>query len=265
MTTEMWTTVAIIVGTMCGLFIFFLILSSKKIDTLKKKTTPPPTEVIYGPKLAEDRPPDSEWDAIEKSRGTGVTTIPIILKTVVGFYDTVYIGESYSCKIFLFNTAKNAQNAETIIQGLMAKDQDKRFATDTLYAKDQEPVKVKIEIFAPNFTVTPSTRIVEVPAGATATSTHLIAPINSGLNDKILGKRQAILVSFEQILGENENVEEYHLGSLDYHVKIEKAVIPVEIETELKTQEKISYISSAAGAVTAILTIVTTVLAIFGL
>ena len=151
----------------------------------------------------------------------------------------------------------------------MAKDQQKKFATDTLYAKDQEPVKVKVQIFAPNFEVSPPERTIEVPAGATATSTHLIAPISSGFSDKILGKRQAILISFEQVLkdatAEGAVAELLHLGSLDYDVKVEKAVIPVEIETEIKTQQKISYVSTAATAVTGILTVATTLLAVFGL
>ncbi|MFX1296756.1 MAG: hypothetical protein ACFFD2_18110 [Promethearchaeota archaeon] len=265
MTTEAWTTVAILVGTMCGLFVFFIILSSRKMGILKKKITPEPVKTVFGPKLADERPPDSELDSIEKSRGAGTSVVPIILKTVVGFYDTVYIGDSYSCKVYLFNTAKNAENAEAIINGLMAKDQQKKFATDTLYAKDQEPVKIKVEIFAPNFEISPPYRIVEIPAGATATSSHIIAPINSGFSDKILGKRQAILISFDQVLREGDVVEELHLGALDYNVKIEKAIIPIELESEISSQEKVSYISTAAGAVTAILTIVTTILAIFGI
>ncbi|MHA1276916.1 MAG: hypothetical protein ACTSQ8_06985 [Candidatus Helarchaeota archaeon] len=251
MADPVWTTSAIVIGAMFGLFVFFLILSARRVDSVKKETKPAPKAVTYGPKMTKDTEKDSDWSNIEKSRGAfegGV--IPLVLKSVVGFYDTIYIGESYSLKIFLFNTAKNAENQEAIIDGLMAKDQQKRYATDTLYAKDQEPVKVKIEIFAPNFIVSPQSRLVEVPAGGTATSTHILAALHEDLDEVVLGQGQAILVSFDQILGEGPTDNPYHLGSLDYTVKLEKAIVPWQQEKEINTQKKISYISAAAGAVT---------------
>ncbi|HUX98819.1 MAG TPA: hypothetical protein VMV49_04650, partial [Candidatus Deferrimicrobium sp.] len=136
--------------------------------------------------------------------------------------------------------------------------------TDTLYGKEQEPAKIKVEIFAPNFNISPSSRILEIPAGGVASSTHVIAPLTD-IKTTILGKKQIILVSFNQLLREAGVTEEIHLGSLDYSVQIEKAAVPVQIETEIKTQEKIKYVSTAAGAVAAVITAVATALAIIGI
>jgi hypothetical protein len=263
MAAEVWVTVAILLGTICGLSIVFIVLSSRNMDTLKKTTTPEPVKVMYGPKGASDQP-DSGLGSIEKSRGSSADVLPLIVKTVIGFYDTVYIGDSYTCKIFIFNTAQNADAQEKKIETIMKKDLQKKFTTDTLYGKDQEPAKIKIELFAPNFNVSPSSRILEIPAGGVASSTHVIAPLTE-IKTTILGKKQVILVSFDQILGEAGATEEIHLGSLEYSVQIEKAAIPVQIESEIKTQEKIKYVSTAAGAVAAVITAVATALAILGI
>ncbi len=259
--------VAVVIGAMAGLFAFFVILSSRKMDTLKKTAVPSPEKAIIGPRSYDDEPAsDPTWDAIEKSRGSGLSgPIPLLLKTVVGFYNMVYIGDSYSCKIFIFNTSKDSAKSKDIMKGLVPDKQEKKFSTETMYAKDQDPVKVKVEILAPNFTISPPSRIVEVPAGGTAISTHLISTINERLSDRIIGKRQAILVNFDQVLGENTAMETFHLGSLDYEVIVEKAVIPVEIHSEIKTQEKIKYISIAAGTVSALVTAIFTALAVIGI
>jgi hypothetical protein len=263
MATDVWITVAILLGSILGLSIFFIILSSRKVDTLKKTTNPEPVQVMYGPKAATDEP-DSGMGRIEKSRGTETGVIPLIVKTVVGFYDTIYIGESYTCKIFIFNNAKNADSQEKSIDTIMKKELQKKFTTDTLYGKEQEPAKIKLEIFAPNFNISPSSRTLEIPAGGVATSTHVIAPLTD-IKTTVLGKKQIILVSFNQVLGEAGATEEIHLGSIDYSVQIEKAAIPVQIESEIKTQEKIKYVSTAAGAVAAIITAVATALAVLGI
>jgi hypothetical protein len=263
MADPVWTAAAIAVGAICGLFVFFLILSGRRMTSIRTATKPAPKEVVYGPKITKDTEDKSDWSGIEKSRGTaGTAVIPLILKSVVGFYDTVYIGESYSLKIFIFNTAKNADNQEAIIDGLMAKDQQKRYATDTLYAKDQEPAKIKIEIHAPNFIATPQSRIVEVAAGGTASSSHILVALHEDLDEIVLGQNQAILVSFDQIIGDAEVDIPYHLGSLDYTVKLEKSIVPWQQEKEIDTQKKVAYVSAAAGAVTGILTIITTLLAV---
>ncbi len=263
MADPVWLATAIVIGGMCGFFVIFLIFSGMRAKSIRNATKPAPKEVIYGPKITKDTEGESDWSGIEKSRGTaGSAVIPLVLKSVVGFYDTVYIGESYSLKIFIFNTAKNADNQETIIDGLMAKDQQKRYATDTLYAKDQEPAKIKIEIHAPNFIATPQSRIVEVPAGGTASSSHILVALHEDLDEIVLGQNQAILVSFDQILGDAEVDIPYHLGSLDYTVKLEKSIVPWQQEREIDTQKKVAYVSAAAGAVTGILTIVSMALAL---
>ncbi|NVM55172.1 MAG: hypothetical protein HWN66_15810 [Candidatus Helarchaeota archaeon] len=258
-----WGVVAIVIGTLFALCVVFALLSRVKIRSLNKKSKPMPTQINLGPKVTPEHE-DTEWSGIEKSRGMrgiGEVVVPLSLKTVVGFFDKVYIGETYACKIFLFNTAKNASQADTLIKGIMAKDEQKKFETDTLYAKDQEPVKVKIQIFGPNFTISPTTRTVEVPAGSLVVSTHLIAPKNDDPPMNIIGKTQTLLISFDQLFDESET----HLGSIDYRVEVEKAIIPTEIESEITSQEKISYLSTAAGAATAILTILTTILALLGI
>ncbi len=253
--------VAIIVGTVCVLCVFFVVLSRLKVSTLNKKEKPMPTMLTIGPRDTSDKP-DPGWEGSRGLRGIGEVAIPLELKTVVGFYDKVYIGDTYSCKIFLFNTAKKADQADDAIKKMMAKDTQKKFETDTLFAKDQEPVKVEIQVHGPNFIITPATRIIEVPAGSLVTSTHLIAPLNIDPPSTIIGKAQTILISFDQLL---DNETKTHLGSVDYKVTVEKAVIPTEVESEIKTQHKISYLSSAAGAATGILTVVTTVMAVLGL
>ena len=90
------------------------------------------------------------------------------------------------------------------------------------------------------------------------TSTHLIAPANEDPPTSVIGKVQTVLINFDQMLDADVQV---HLGSIDYQVTVEKAVVPTEVESEIKTQEKVGYIASAAGAATAILTVVSTVLA----
>lgn len=219
-----------------------------------------PKSITLGPQATADKP-DSGWSSIDKKRGLrGISDvkIPIALKTVVGFFDTLYIGDTYSCKIYLFNTAKKAEEADKLMKGIIEKDEQKKFETDTLYAKEQEPVKIKIDILGPNFIISPSSRTIEIPAGSLVISTHLIAPINTGPPYAIIGKSQSILISFDQVLDDSTQT---HLGSVDFNVQVEKSIIPTEIEGEIKTQEKIGYVSTAATAVFTILSIATTILA----
>ncbi|NVM29960.1 MAG: hypothetical protein HWN65_14050 [Candidatus Helarchaeota archaeon] len=255
---------AIVVGTVLALCIAFIIFSKFRVNALNKKSKPMPKSITLGPKTTADKP-DTGWSGIDKKRGMrGISdkAIPLALKTVVGFFDTLYIGDTYSCKIYLFNTAKKAEEADTIMKGILQRDEQKKFETDTLYAKEQEPVKIKIDVFGPNFIISPTSRIVEVPAGSLVISTHLIAPINTDPPSAIIGKSQSILISFDQVF---DDATQTHLGSIDFNVQVEKAIIPTEIAGEIKTQERISYLSSAAGAATAVLTVLTTVLALLGL
>lgn len=252
-----WGIVAIIVGTAAVLCLFFVILSRMKVSGLDKKTKPMPAQVILGPRTSSSEK-DSGIEKRRGMRGIGEVAIPLALKTVVGFYDKVYIGDTYSCKIYLFNTAKNEAQAEQVIKDMMGKDEQKKFENDTLYAKDQEPVKVKIELMGPNFVIEPKSRIIEIPAGSLMTSTHLIAPMNVDPPGTIIGKLQTLLISFDQIMSPELQT---HLGSIDYQVTVEKAIIPTEVESEIKTQHRISYIASAAGAATTVLTVVSAVMA----
>ncbi|MHA1266091.1 MAG: hypothetical protein ACTSRS_12740 [Candidatus Helarchaeota archaeon] len=256
--------VAVIIGAITLLAIFLWVFSKRRITSLKQVTKPPPKTVTIGPKLTKDQQDDT-FRGIDKSRGLrgiGDMIIPIAVKSVVGFYDTVYIGDTYAVKIYLFNTSKNAEQADVLINGILDKDAQKKFETDTLYAKDQDPVKLKVQVLGPNFIITPESRIVEIPAGALIVSTHLVSPKT---DMTMIGKSQTLLINFNQILEEGDTIDEMHLGSIDFHVNLEKSIIPEEVESEIKTQEKIRYISSAAGAATAILTVVTTILALLGI
>jgi hypothetical protein len=268
MAANAWWIVVIIVASIIALFWVFRWQSSRNISKIEQKKVPAPLQIVVGPKDVEKQP-DSVLRGIERSKGKWVDegNNPLTLKTVVEFVDTVYIGETYILKTFIFNTAKDAEDADSLIKDLMDKDQtknqpqapQKKFETDSLYAKNQEPVRVKVEIAAPNFTVAPASRILEVPAGAVATSSHLIAPNNSHPPSSIISKVQPILVSFDQILEANIST---HLGSIETQVKIGRGYIPPEINSELITQTKIRYFSSVAGATAALLTGVSIVVAI---
>lgn len=254
---------AIVVGAVTVLCVVLWVMSKKRVTSISNLSNPSPKSITIGPVLSgldEEKKEDGIRRDIERTRGLrgiGEANIPIALKTVVGFFDTVYIGDTYSCKIYLFNTAKNAEQADALIKGILDKDEQKKFENDTLYAKNQDPVKIKINIFGPTFVIEPASRLVEIPAGSLVCSTHLIAPKNEDPPGAIIGKRQTLLISFDQMLDVNNPI---HLGSIDYQVMVEKSLIPREQVSEIKTQEKISYISSAAGAALAVLTVITTIL-----
>jgi len=260
-----WWIVVIIVASILALFWFYRWQSSKNVNKLEQKTVPAPLEIVFGPKDIK-RQPDTGLKGFKKSRGKQIEKdiIPITLKTVIEFVDTTYIGETYTLKTFIFNTAKNAEDVDTIISDLMTKDQSRnqqqsKFETDSLYARDQDPVKVKIEIAAPNFTVLPASRIIEVPAGTVATSSHLIAPNNAHPPTSIISQMQMILISFDQILEANEPS---HLGSIVTQVKVSRGIIPREINSELITQTKIRYFATIAGILSALITGASTLIAI---
>ena len=258
-----WWIVVIVIASILILLVFFWWQSSKTIKTIEHKTFPAPLQTVMGPKVVTELP-NAPLRGIEKSRGKGIEegNVPLTLKTVVSFYETIYIGETYSLKTFIFNTAKNAENADSVIKDLLTKDQSKgeqkKYETESLYAKDQEPVKIKVDVAAPNFIIAPASRIIEVPAGASAVSTHLLALNNSNPPSAVIGLVQTILISYDQILDAN-NVT--HLGAIEYQVKIGRGYIPPEINTELRAQTKIRYISTVAGAGVAVITIISTIIA----
>ncbi len=258
-----WWIVVIIIASALVLVLFFWWQSSKTIKTIEHKTFPAPLQTVVGPKAVTEHP-GSGLRGIEKSRGKGIEegSIPLMLKTVVSFYETIYIGETYTLKTYIFNTAKNAENADSVIKDLLTKDQmkgqQKKFETDSLYAKDQEPVRIKIDVAAPNFIIAPASRIIEIPAGTSAVSTHLLALNNSNPPSAIIGQVQTILLSYDQILDASTIT---HLGTIEYQVKVGRGYIPPEINSELKTQTKIRYVSTVAGAGAAVITIVSTLIA----
>jgi hypothetical protein len=229
----------------------FRILTGKKIDALNKRTAPPLVAVAYGPKDTAGKE-DTRFRGIGKPRDADQET-PLTLKTVIDFYDTVHLGDSNPLKVFIFNTAKNAKDTEERIKDIIAKEPQKKFETENLYAKEQDPAKILIQFFAPYFAILPASRIVEVPAGGVAVSTHTVAPI---IRDPSIGlnKIQNILISFGQVLSTNGTAKTIHLSSMDYYVNVEKSYLSIDKEKAINAQDKIRNIATIAGIATAILT-----------